>query len=121
MWTKYGKFIWAALYAVAVVVVPLVSDDHHISGPEAVAIAIAVCTALLTYIIPLVPSAPWTKTAVGAVLAGLQVLATVLDGGVSGNDWLLILAAVAGAAGIAAAPAISPKTQIASGAGTSLR
>lgn len=121
MWTTYGKSIWAALYAIAVVAVPLFSGDRHVSGPEAVAIAIAACTAALTWLVPLVPSAPWTKTAVGAALAGLQVLATVLDGGVDGNDWLLILAAVAGALGIAAAPAVSPKTQIGSGIGTSLR
>lgn len=119
MLKTYGKAVWAALYAVAVVVIPLVSDDRRVSGPEAVAVAIAACTAVLTWLVPLVPTATWIKSAVGAMLAGLQVLATVLDGGVSGNDWLLILAAAAGALGIAAAPAFSTKTKVA--AGSSLR
>ena len=117
----YGKSIWAFIYAVAVVAVPLVSGDRHVSGPEAVAIAIAAFTAALTWLVPLVPSAPWTKTAIGAALAGLQVLATVLDGGVSGSDWLLIAAAVTGALGIAVAPATSPATRTSAGAGASLK
>ena len=55
------------------------------------------------------------------MLAGLQVAATAIDGGVDSNDWLLILAAVVGALGITLAPAVSPKTRTASGAGTSMR
>lgn len=118
MFTTYGKAIVAALYAIAIVAVPLFSGDHHVDPSEGVAIAIAVCTALLTYLVPLVPSAPWTKTAIGAVLAGLQVLTTVIVGGVDGNDMLLIAFAVASFLGIAVAPAISPKTGTAAGVGT---
>jgi hypothetical protein len=121
MFQTYGKSIVAALYAVAVVAVPLFSGDHHIDPSEGIAIAIAASTALLTYVVPLVPSAPWTKTAIGAVLAALQVAATVIVGGIDSNDWLLIAAAFAGALGIALAPAISPKTQTAAGAGNSTR
>lgn len=121
MFRTYGKSIIAALYAVAVVVIPLWSGDHRIDASEGIAIGIAVCTALLTYVIPLVPSAPWTKTAVGVVLAALQVAATQIIGGIDGNDVLLILAAIAGALGIGVAPAISPRTQTASGVGNSTR
>lgn len=105
----YGKSIVAFLYAVAVVGVPLFSGDNHIDPSEGVAIAIAICTAALTFLVPLVPSAPWTKTAIGAVLAGLQIAATVIIGGIDGNDMLLIGAAVIGALGITIAPAYSPK------------
>jgi len=103
----YGKFWASFVYAVAVVAVPLFSGDKHIDPSEGVAIGIAVCTAALTYLVPLVPSAPWVKTAVGAVLAGLQVATTVIIGGVDGNDVMLIAAAVLGALGIALAPAVS--------------
>lgn len=121
MFTTYGKSIVAFLYAVAVVAVPLFSGDHHIDPSEGVAIAIAACTAALTWLVPLVPSAPWTKTAIGAVLAGLQVATTVIIGGVDANDWLLIIAAGASTLGIALAPAVSPKTQVAAGTGSSMR
>jgi len=114
----YGKFVVAALYAVAVVAVPLFSGDHHIDPSEAVAIGIAACTALLTYVVPLVPSAPWTKTAIGAVLAGLQVATTVIVGGVDGNDVMLIAFAVLSALGITIAPAVSPRTATAVDWGT---
>ncbi len=107
MFDTYGKSIVAALYAVAVVAVPFFSGDHHVDPSEGIAIAIAVCTAILTYIAPLVPTARWVKSAVGAVLAGLQVAATAIVGGVDGNDWMLIAAAAIGALGIAIAPATS--------------
>lgn len=107
MFQTYGKSIVAFLYAIAVVAVPLASGDHHIDPGEGVAIAIAVCTAALTYLVPLVPGARWAKTAVGAVLAGLQVATTVIVGGVDANDWLLIGFAVASFLGIAVAPATS--------------
>lgn len=103
----YGKSIFAALYAVAVVAVPLFSGDKHIDPSEGVAIGIAICTAALTYLVPLAPSAPWIKTAVGAVLAGLQVATTVIIGGVDSNDVLLIAFAILSALGIQLAPAVS--------------
>lgn len=118
MFATYGKSIVAFLYAVATTAVPLLSGDHRIDPSEGVAIAIAACTAALTWLVPLVPSAPWTKTAIGALLAGLQVAATVIVGGVDGNDWMLIAAAVVGALGIAVAPATSPSTGTTVGAGT---
>lgn len=114
----YGKSIVAFLYAVAIVGVPLFSGDNHIDPSEGVAIAIAVCTAALTFLVPLVPSAPWTKTAVGAVLAALQVATTVIVGGIDGNDMLLIAFAVLSFLGIYVAPAASPKTGTAVGVGS---
>lgn len=104
---EFGKSWVAALYAVAVVAVPLWSGDHHIGPSEGVAILIAACAAALTFLVPLTTGTPWVKTAVTAVLAGAQVLATVILGGIDGNDVLLIVAAVAGAAGVWLAPAAS--------------
>lgn len=119
MLVTYGKSWVAFLYAVATVAVSLFSGDHHIDPSEGVAIAIAVCTNALVYLVPLVPSAPWTKTAIGAVLAGLQVVTVVIVGGIDPNDVLLIAAAIASFLGIAVAPAISPKTRTAAGMGVS--
>lgn len=103
----YGKSIVAAVYAVAVVAVPFFSGDKHIDPSEGVAIGIAVCTAALTYLVPLAPSATWTKTAIGALLAGLQVATTVIVGGVDSNDIMLIAFAILSALGIYLAPAQS--------------
>jgi hypothetical protein len=115
---EYGKSILAALYAIAVTVMPQLSGDGKVDPAEGIAIAIAVCTALLTYLVPLVPSATWVKTAIGAALAGLQVATAVIAGGVDSNDWILIAAAVLSALGIALAPATSPKTGTAVGWGS---
>lgn len=114
-----GKFIFAFIYAVAVVAVPFFSGDDRMPHPdEWVAIAIAILNAALVYLIPVLPSAPWTKTVIGAGLAALQVLSTVILGGVDGNDVLLIAFAVASYLGIHVAPAESPRTGTAVGWGS---
>ena len=116
MFQTYGKALVAAVYAVAIVAIPLFTGDNHVDPAEGVTIATATCTALLTDLVPLVPSATWTKTAVGAVLAGLGVLSTVIGDGIDANDLLLIAASVLGALGITLAPAISPATGARAGA-----
>lgn len=104
----YGKSIIAALYAVAVIAVPLFSGDHVSPRPEEwVQIGIAVVTAASVYLAPLVPNATWVKSLLGALLAGLQVLTTAVIGGVDGNDVLLIVFAIASALGIILTPAVS--------------
>jgi hypothetical protein len=117
MFQTYGKAIVAAVYAVAVVAIPLFSGDQHIDPAEGVTIATAIATAALTYLVPLAPSARWTKSAVGAVLAGLGVLSTVIGDGIDANDMLLVAASVLGALGITLAPAVSPATGPRAGAG----
>jgi hypothetical protein len=106
--STHGKSWIAFLYAVAVVLLPLFTGDRHVDPAEAVAIAIAITTAVATYLVPLAPSMPGIKTAVAAMLAGLQVVATViLDGALDSNDILLVAATVLGTLGIAVAPAES--------------
>ena len=121
MLKTYGKSLVAFVYAVATVAIPFWTGDHHVDPSEGVAIGIAVCTAALTWLVPLVPSAPWTKTAIGVILAVLQVVTTVIVGGIDSNDVMLIIAAIVSALGIGVAPAISPKTQTAAGVGVSTR
>jgi hypothetical protein len=111
MFQTYGKAILAFLYACAFVAIPLYTGDHHIDPGEGVTIAIAVVTNAGVWLIPLAPSAKWTKTAAGVLLAGLEVATVViLDHIIDANDVMMIAAAVLGALGITAAPATSPKT-----------
>jgi hypothetical protein len=120
--TNAGKSIIAFLYAVAVVAVPIFNDGHHTpTAPEWVQIAIAATTAVAVYITPLIRQATWVKSAAGATLAGLQVLVTVVDNGVSGNDILMIVFAVAAALGIILAPAASANGVRVGWGGDSLR
>lgn len=106
--TEKGKAVVAWLYAIAVVVVPFIDGGGREPSPaEGVQIAIAVVTAFAVHIAPIIPQAPWVKSAVGAVLAGLQVLVTVIVDGVQGNDVLMIVFAIASALGIVLAPAQS--------------
>lgn len=106
--TDKGKAVVAWLYAIAVVVVPFFEGSGREPSPaEGVQIAIAVVTAFAVHIAPIIPNATWIKTAVGAILAGLQILVSVIVDGVSGNDVLMIVFAVASALGIYLAPAKS--------------
>jgi hypothetical protein len=120
--STHGKSIIAFAYAVAVAFLPQVADGWHTPSPaEGVAIAIAVTTAIATYLVPLAPSSPGVKTAVAAVLTALQVAATlVVDGWPDATGVMLIAAAFLGALGIAVAPAES-KTGTAVGWGSDAR
>lgn len=117
----YGKAILAFLYAVAMVAVPLASGDGHVDPSEGVTIAVAVVTNAGVWLIPLVPSATWTKSAVGFLLAGLNVAAVViLDHMIDANEWLMIGTAALGAIGITLAPTTSTKTATSVGWGSDL-
>jgi hypothetical protein len=106
--STHGKAIVAFLYAVAVAALPQLTGDRNVSAAEAVAIAIAITTAVGVYLVPLAPSMPGVKTAVAAVLGALQIAATlILDGALDANDIMLIAATFLGALGIAVAPAES--------------
>jgi hypothetical protein len=103
-----GKAVFAALYAIAAAVIVVLDNAGGKPTPaDWVNVSIAVATAVTVYIAPIIPQAPSVKSAIGVLLAALQVLVTVIDGGVTGSEALLIAAAVAGALGIAVAPATS--------------
>lgn len=109
IWDKYGKSIVAFLYAIAVVFIPLFSGDHHIDPSEGIIIALAVGNNIIVYLVPLTPRFASVKTVVNALLAALAVVQTTIEGGITGNDWLLIAAAFFGALGVWLAPAASTK------------
>lgn len=102
-----GKAVFAFLYAAAAVALPFFDAGGRPDAEGWVQIAIGAVTAFAVYLAPVIPEAPWTKTLIGVSLAGLQVLATIVLGGVNGAELLLIAAAVGGALGIAVAPATS--------------
>ncbi|MGN9777108.1 hypothetical protein ACTMS0_15285 [Micromonospora sp. H33] len=104
---KYGKALAATAFAALTALYAKSSGDGVVDPDEWVAIAIATASAVGVYVVPLAPRYRWTKTAVASLLAGLQVLATVILGGVHANEWLLIVIAIGQALGVAAAPATS--------------
>lgn len=101
----------AAAYFVAVAVaqgvVPFLDKGTHPSAVEWVQIAIAGTFAIGVHMVPLAEGHPGVKTGVAVLLAALQVLVTVIAGGLSGNDVLMIVFAVAGVLGVGIAPATS--------------
>jgi hypothetical protein len=111
MFRRYGKPILSAVVlGFLALYVALGTDSHGGSSVvdiEWVAIAFATTQGVATYIIPLAPQYPWAKTAVGAIIAGLEVVAVVIIGGLDTQELLLIAFAVLGALGVSVAPAIS--------------
>jgi hypothetical protein len=103
----YGKAIASAVFFVLTALYAKLSGDGRVDPEEWVAVAIAAASAVGVYLVPLAPQYRWGKTAVAALLAALQVAATVILGGIDTNEWLLIVLAVGQALGVAAAPAVS--------------
>jgi hypothetical protein len=102
---KFGKSIVAVIVAAGVVAYQALSGDDHIEPDEWVAVAIAGATAVGVYVVPLAPGAKWSKTALAAVLAVLQIMTTAILGGIDTDEVLLMAITVAGALGIWIAPA----------------
>lgn len=111
MFRKFGKPIVSAVVLAALAVYVAVGADSHggtrVVDIEWVAIWFALTQGVATYVVPLAPQYPWAKTAVAAILAGLEVLAVVILGGLDVQELFLIGFAVASALGVAVAPAVS--------------
>jgi len=102
-----GKAIIAFLYAVAALFIPLVDSGFKPDAEGWTQIGIGVAVAAATYITPVIPEAPWAKTAIAVTLLLLQTLVTVVGDGLNAADVLLLAATAAGALGIKLAPATS--------------
>lgn len=109
---KYGKAVAAVIYAALTAAYQISAAGGVPDATGWVQIGIAGVTAVGVYLVPLAPSAPWTKTAVAVVLAALQVLVTVVAGGVDTNELLMIAIAVFGALDIRNAPAESADSAV---------
>lgn len=106
-WQKYGKAIAATAGAALTVAYGAFSGDQRIESDEAVQIAIAAATAVGVYLVPLAPQYRWAKTGLAVVLAVLQVLATVILGGLDPGEWMALAIAAATVLGVGSAPAVS--------------
>lgn len=104
----YGKSVVAFVGAVALILIPYFTGNHHPDSSEWVAIAIGVVQLVGVWLIPLAPQAKWSKTAVSFLLTLLNVLGVVILGGIDGNDVGILITAVLTFFGIAGAGAISP-------------
>ncbi|MGN9809317.1 hypothetical protein ACTMSW_08150 [Micromonospora sp. BQ11] len=104
---RYGKALAATAFAAVTTLYVTSSGDGRVDPDEWVAVAIAATSAVGVYVVPLAPRYRWTKTAVAALLAALQVLVTAILGGLRADEWLLMAIAVGQAVGVAAAPATS--------------
>lgn len=101
----YGK---ALAYVAATVLTALAAAlSGGITAAEGVQIAIAGTGAVLVWLVPLHPSWPWAKTAIGVVLAVLNALATVVLGGVDGSEIIGLALTALTALGVTVAPAAS--------------
>lgn len=107
MFTKYGKALAATVAAALTVAYGALSGDRHVDPDEGVQIAIAAATAVGVYLVPLAPQYRWGKTAVAVVLSVLQVLTTVVLGGLDAGEWIALALAALTVVGVGAAPAVS--------------
>lgn len=105
LWQRYGKAIVATIAMFATGIQAYVSDGH-VTEQEGVQVAIALFTAVSVWLVPAL-AYPWMKTAVAVVLGVLNVLTTLIVGGIGGGDITIMLVAAATALGVGAAPAKS--------------
>jgi hypothetical protein len=108
---KYGKALAAVLFAALTAAYQIV---HSGGSPDAVGwvqIAIAATTAAGVYLVPITPEYPWVKSAIGALGAVLQVLTTVIVGGLQTDEILMLLLAVGTAFGVYGSPAGSGQAE----------
>lgn len=99
-----AKFLTAILGA-ALVVLTSALTDGHVSTVEAVQIAVAVTAAGGVWIAANVPGMPAAKTAIAALLAALDLVATYLVNGgglnsITGSQWANVGLAVLTALGV---------------------
>jgi hypothetical protein len=104
---KYGKALAAVAAAVLAAAYAAMSGDQRIEPDEWVQVAIAAATAVGVYLVPLAPRYRWGKTAVAAILSVLQVLTTVILGGLEPGEWMMLALAALTVAGVGVAPAVS--------------
>lgn len=106
MLQKYGKAFAAVAFAVVTALQATLSDGN-LSTQEQVQIAIALVTAIGVWLVPITPQYGWMKTAVAALLAVLNVLATLIIGGISPADIAELVLAALTVLTVGAAPAQS--------------
>jgi hypothetical protein len=113
-WKTHGKSIAMGLAAVAMAGVTAyraVAGDGVLPS-EWVTVVIAVFGAVNVWAAVNVPAFSKAKTLVAALFVVLSVLQTSVTGGISGDEWLLLILQFLGALGVVAAPAVSTLTTV---------
>lgn len=107
-WKTHGKSIAMLIASVVMAVLAGVrelSSDGSISPSEWVTVAIAVFTTITVWASANVTGYDKAKTVVAAVGLLLNLLVSVIVGGISNDEWLLLAVQFLGALGVAGAPA----------------
>jgi hypothetical protein len=100
---RYGKALAALLFAGLTAAASALTDEH-ITAPETIQVVIAVFTAGGVWLAPITPQWPWMKTAIAALLAGLNVTVAVIVGGLTAGELVNIGIAVVGVLAVAKSP-----------------
>lgn len=111
-WKTHGKSIAMLL---ATVVMAGIAGYRELSADgmtpsEWVTVVIALFTTITVWAAANVPSFARAKTFVAAVGLVLNLLVSVIVGGITGDEWLLLAVNFLGALGVAVAPAVSTLT-----------
>jgi hypothetical protein len=113
-WKTHGKSI---VMGVGAVVMAGVTAYRAVSGDgvtpsEWVAVVLAVMAGINVWAATNVPAFSRAKTIVAAVFVIGNLLQTYITGGISGDEWILLLIQFLAAVGVATAPAVSTLTAV---------
>lgn len=109
MWKNNGKalmYLFAALIMTGLTTYREVASDG-VTASEWVTVTIGLAGALNVWLTANVPAFSKAKTLVGAVFLVLSLLQTYITGGISADEWSLLLIQFLGAVGVVAAPSTS--------------
>ena len=109
MWAKYGK-TYAMLIATLIMAAlasyrELASDG--MTPSEWVTVVIALFSTATVWAAANLPGYPRIKTLVAALGLVLNLLVSIIVGGITADEWMLLAVNFLGALGVAVAPAIS--------------
>jgi hypothetical protein len=110
-WQVYGRAIAAVIVAGATVLASALTDGH-VDRAEEIQIAIQVTTAAGVWLVPNLPRSTGIKTGLAAILAVLNLAATLITGGLTGAELVNLVIAGLGVLAVGQAPSLS-KSQVA--------
>jgi hypothetical protein len=100
----------AAVVIAGVTAYRAVAGDDNVTPSEWIAVVIAVMGAVNVWASANVPAFSKAKTFVAALFVVAQLVQTAITGGITADEWMLIVIQFLGALGVAAAPAVSTLT-----------
>lgn len=99
LWPILGLFVMAVLTTVQ-----QVNADNHISASEWVMVGVQAVMALNVYLTANLPGYERMKTYVAAVITALQLLVTVIDGGITTTELISLVVTLLAALGVVFTP-----------------